>query len=162
MIIRDETPADHIAITALIDEAFRGHPHSEGTEAAIVTGLREAGALTLSLVAEEGQIVGQVAFSPVTIDEDLTGWHGLGPVAVKVARQRQGIGSRLIHEGLARLRSIGSQGCVLVGDPHYYARFRFRNHPELIYPGLPSEYFMALSFGGPVPKGIVRFHPAFG
>jgi putative acetyltransferase len=163
MIIRDETPADHAAITALNDEAFRGHPHSAGTEAAIVTGLRDAGALTLSLVAEdEGQIVGHVAFSPVTIGEDLLGWHGLGPVAVSVARQRQGIGSRLIREGLERLRRLGSQGCVLVGDPHYYVHFGFRNHPQLVYPGLPSEYFMALSFGRPVPDGAVRFHPAFG
>jgi putative acetyltransferase len=163
MIIRDEIPADHAAITALIDEAFRGRPYSEGTEAAIVTRLRDAGALTLSLVAEdEGQIVGQVAFSPVTIGEGLLGWHGLGPVAVTVKRQRQGIGSRLIREGLERLRSIGSQGCVLAGDPHYYVRFGFRNHPQLVYPGLPSEYFMALSLGGPVPEGAVRFHPAFG
>ena len=163
MIIRDETPADHAAITAVIDEAFRGHPHSDGREAAIVVGLRDAGALTLSLVAEdEGRIAGHVAFSPVTIGEGLAGWHGLGPVAVSAGRQRQGIGSQLVTEGLARLRQLGSSGCVLAGDPAYYARFGFRNHPQLTYPGLPAEYFMALSFDGPVPGGVVRYHPAFG
>lgn len=163
MIIRDETPADHAAITAVIDEAFRGKPYSDGREAAIVVGLRDAGALTLSLVAEDdGRIIGQVAFSPVTIDEIHGQWHGLGPVAVAIARQRQGIGSRLIEKGLARLRQLGSSGCVLAGDPAYYTRFGFRNHPQLTYPGLPAEYFMALSFNGPVPSGVVRYHPAFG
>jgi putative acetyltransferase len=164
MIIRDETPADHASITAVIDEAFRDRPYSDGREAEIVLELRKAGALTVSLIAEaEGAIVGQVAFSPVTIgDENLRGWYGLGPVAVRNARQKQGIGSRLIKEGLARLQSLGSQGCVLAGDPAYYARFGFRHHPQLVYPGLPPEYFMALSFSGPAPQGTVRFHAAFG
>lgn len=163
MIIRDETPADHAAITAVIDEAFRGKPYSDGREAAIVVGLRDADALTLSLVAEdESRIVGQVAFSPVTIDELHGQWHGLGPVSVTVGRQRQGIGSRLITEGLARLRQLGSSGCVLAGDPAYYTRFGFHHYPQLVYPDLPPEHFMALPFSGITPRGTVHFHPAFG
>jgi putative acetyltransferase len=163
MIIRDETAGDHAAITALIDEAFRDRPYSDGSEAAIVSALRDAGALTLSLVAEdEGGIAGHVAFSPVTIGENMQGWHGLGPVAVSLARQKRGIGSRLINEGLARLRVFDSRGCVLAGDPAYYSRFGFRHHPQLTYPELPAEYFMALSFGDPVPEGVVSYHAAFG
>jgi putative acetyltransferase len=163
MIVRDEIPADRAAITTLIDEAFRGKPYSDGCEAAIVSALRDAGALTFSLVAEEeGGIAGHIAFSPVTIGESLQGWYGLGPVAVSLARQKRGIGSRLINEGLERLRRIGSAGCVLAGDPAYYSRFGFRNHPQLTYPGLPAEYFMALSFGDPVPEGVVSYHAAFG
>jgi putative acetyltransferase len=163
MIIRDESEADHAAITALIDAAFRDRPYSDGSEAAIVSRLREAGALTLSLVAEEdGGIAGHIAFSPVTIGENQQSWHGLGPVAVSLARQKRGIGSRLINEGLARLRVLDSRGCVLAGDPAYYSRFGFRNHPQLVYRGVPPEYFMALSFGGPIPAGNVQYHAAFG
>jgi predicted N-acetyltransferase YhbS len=48
------------------------------------------------------QVVGRIAFSPVQIDGASTGWHGLGPVAVRPKSQRQGIGSALIHAGLER------------------------------------------------------------
>ena len=68
MIVRDETPADIPVIGALTAEAFAPMAYSDGTETAIIERLRAAGALTISLVAEEGgEVVGHVAFSPVTI-----------------------------------------------------------------------------------------------
>ncbi|GGE51604.1 hypothetical protein GCM10007276_30800 [Agaricicola taiwanensis] len=69
MIIRSETPADTSLIRSLTDAAFSGAEHSSQTEGAIVDALRQAGALTISLVAEQdGTIIGHVAFSPVLID----------------------------------------------------------------------------------------------
>ncbi len=162
MHIRPEQPADSDAIRALTTEAFATAPHSSGTEAAIVDGLRAAGALTLSLVAvEDGEIVGHVAFSPVTVDGAERGWFGLGPVSVRSSRQRGGIGSGLIREGLRRLREMGADGCVLLGDPAYYGRFGFANDPALVLEGVPPEYFMRLGFGGEMPAGTVRYHAAF-
>ena len=69
-----EIPEDAAIIRAITSAAFEGAPHSSGTEAAIVDALRAAGALTVSLVAvQNGEIVGHVAFSPVTIDCKSTG-----------------------------------------------------------------------------------------
>jgi putative acetyltransferase len=51
---------------------------------------------------------------------------------------------------------------MLVGDPGYYRRFGFRNQPQLVYPGVPPEYFMVLPFTDVVPQGTVTFHEAFG
>lgn len=162
MQIRPEQPADCDAIRALTTEAFATAPHSSGTEAAIVDGLRAAGVLTLSLVVVEGEeIVGHVAFSPVTIDGAERGWFGLGPASVRPDRQRGGIGSELIREGLRRLREIGAAGCVLLGDPAYYGRFGFTNDPALVLEGVPPEYFMRLAFGAEMPAGTVRYHAAF-
>lgn len=166
MLIRPEQPGDTVAIRALTTEAFATAPHSSGTEAAIVDGLRAAGALTLSLVAvaeEAGPnaILGHVAFSPVTIDGVASGWLGLGPVSVRPGRQRGGIGSALIRAGLRRLRERGAGGCVLLGDPAYYGRFGFANDPALVLEGVPAEYFMRLGFGAAVPAGTVRYHAAF-
>ncbi|WP_038364489.1 N-acetyltransferase [Bosea sp. UNC402CLCol] len=162
MPIRPEQPADAAAIRALTTEAFAAAPHSSGTEAAIIDGLRAAGALTLSLVAvEDDEIVGHVAFSPVTIDGTERGWFGLGPVSVRPGRQRSGVGSELIREGLQRLREIGAGGCVLLGDPGYYGRFGFAADPALVLEGVPPEYFMRLAFGAGVPAGTVRYHAAF-
>lgn len=162
MPIRPEQPADTEAIRALTTEAFATAPHSSGTEAAIVDALRAAGALTLSLVAvEDGEIVGHVAVSSVTIDGAERGWFGLGPVSVRSSRQRGGIGSELIREGLRRLRAMGAAGCVLLGDPAYYGRFGFTNDPALVLEGVPPEYFMRLGFGAEPPAGTARYHAAF-
>lgn len=166
MILRDERSADIEAIHAVTDAAFEGHPHSGGTEAFIVAALRRANALTLSLVVEvDGQLVGHIAFSPVRITTDdgaaVEGWFGLGPVSVAPSHQRRGVGSALIREGLHRLRGRDASGCVLLGDPSYYARFGFLADAGLRYPGPPPEYFQSLAFEGDVPLGTVSYHAAF-
>ncbi|MEO4048249.1 N-acetyltransferase [Pseudomonas sp. CAU 1711] len=162
LTIRPERPGDTCAIEALTIAAFRDAPHSDHTEQFIVSALRAAGALSLSLVAEEADaILGHVALSPVSISSGATGWFGLGPISVAPERQGQGIGTRLMHEALDTLRTQGAAGCVLLGDPAYYRRFGFRPEPELVLADVPAEYFQALSFGQPLPRGMVTYHQAF-
>lgn len=162
-LIRDETAGDDEAITELTVAAFRTLEISQHTEQFIVRALRAAGALAVSLVAEEdGRVVGHVAFSPVRLSDGTPDWYGLGPVSVLPARQRQGIGTALVRAGLARLRSMGARGCCLVGHPDYYVKFGFRTLDQLSHPGVPPEYFLALSFDGQWPQGTVAFHEAFG
>ena len=162
IVVRPERAGDEAAIGALTTAAFAGKPYSDGSEAAIIEQLRADGVLTLSLIAEEhGEIVGHVAFSPVTIEGE-SGWYGLGPVSVAPGRQRGGIGSGLIVTGLTQLKTTGAKGCVVLGDPAYYGRLGFVHDPQLCYPGPPPEYFQVLAFGGSVPRGEVRYAPAFG
>lgn len=162
MEIRSEQPGDSAAIRALVTAAFRDAPHRSGSEAAIVDGLRNAGALTLALVAEdESGLVGHAAFSPVAIADGAAGWVGLGPVAVRPDRQGGGIGRALIDAGLSLLRQRGVSGCVVLGDPAYYGRFGFVSDPALRYGDVPAGYFQRLSFTGARPSGAVRYHPAF-
>ncbi len=159
--LRPETPADLPAIRALITEAFARAEHASGTEAVIVDALRASGELALSLLAEQdGRVIGHVAFSPVVID-GASEWYGLGPVAVAPNRQGAGVGAALIEAGLARLRQAGAGGCVVLGDPGYYARFGFTHDPALRYEGAPAEYFMVLTFGGSRPQGAVTYSVAF-
>lgn len=161
--IRPERAGDAAAIHSVVEDAFANHPHSDGSEPGIVDRLRAAGALTLSLVAEQdGAIIGHVAFSAVTIGDGTQGWHGLGPVAVAPERQGEGIGGALVKSGLAALRASSARGCVVLGEPEYYGRFGFTHNPALTYPGPPAEYFQAIVFGGPVPTGTVTYHAAFG
>lgn len=162
-VIRDETPADADAITAVTVAAFDTLAISEHTEQYIIAALRAADALAVSLVAElAAQIVGHIAFSPVSISDGTPGWYGLGPVSVLPQHQRQGIGVRLIEAGLSRLRDRGAGGCCLVGDPAYYQRFGFRNLPGLVLEGVPPDVFMARVLDGDAPQGRVTFHVAFG
>ena len=160
--IRDETAADVQAIELVTSAAFMNAPHTGYNEHIIVRLLRDSGSLSVSLVADmEGSILGHVAVSPVSISSGFRHWFGLGPISVLPQWQRRGIGSLLMHEALRRLRGTGAAGCVLLGDPRYYSRFGFRAEPELILPGVPAEYFQAITFGASRPRGIVSYHCAF-
>ena len=160
--IRHEIAADVDAIQTINMEAFANHPISHQTEHLIVNALRDAGALTLSLVAEDaGEVVGHIAFSRALIDGNDLKWFTLGPIAVAPNRQRQGIGSRLVETGIETLRRLGANGCQLVGDPAYYLRFGFRHSQSLTVEHVPPEYFMCLPLAGEIPHGAVTHHPAF-
>jgi putative acetyltransferase len=162
--VRDERPPDRAAVRALNEAAF-GQP----SEANLVEALHQARAAIVALVAErQGTIAGHILVSPVTV-EHAHGRRlaGLAPMAVAPACQRQGIGSMLVREGLARCLAAGCDGIVVVGHPEYYPRFGFVPAQAL---GLRSEYdvppevFMALTLPGRSLEGVsglVRFHPAF-
>ncbi len=162
MKIRDETVADAAQISALTTAAFLPMEYADGTEAQIIEGLRAAGALGVSLVAEmDSDVVGHVAFSAVTVDGEDCGWFVLGPVSVRTDLQRQGIGSSMIRAGLDRLRERGAAGCTVLGDPDYYRRFGFEPSEKLLMDGEFNPNFQVLSFGAPEPRAALRFHDAF-
>ena len=162
MIVRFEALADTSLIRSLTDAAFDGVAHSNRTEGAIVDALRQAGALSISLVAErDDTIVGHAAFSPVLIDGEDLGWFGLGPVSVSPSLQRSGIGTALIEEGLKLLKHRGAGGCVVLGDPNYYRRFGFTNDHTLRYGDVPAEYFQSMLLSGDPAQGEVTYHEGF-
>lgn len=161
--IRKEVSADISAIEAATVAAFRSAEHSSGAEQHIVAALRNAGQLAVSLVAEDqGQIVGHVAASPVTISDGAANWYGLGPVSVVPERQGQGLGALLVTSALRELRALGAAGCVVLGEPGYYARFGFSPEPSLLLPGVPAQYFQAIVLQGAAPCGQVAYHASFG
>ncbi len=162
MIVRPESAKDYDAVRNVLLAAFADHPYSHQTEHLIVEELRAADAMTVGLVAElDGEVVGHIAFSPVTIGGKDCGWLGLGPIGVWPERQRQGIGKRMMEEGLSAIRALGARGCVLVGDPAYYERFGFRSNPALTMEGVPAENLMCLPMAEPMPEGEVVHHRAF-
>lgn len=161
-LIRAETPADLDAIAAVTEAAFRQAEHSSHTEHFIVNALRRAGQLSVSLLAEaDGRVLGHVAVSPVQVSDGSAGWFGLGPISVLPACQGRGVGSDLMRAALAELQARGAAGCVLLGDPRFYARFGFRARSQLRLADVPPEYFQALHWRGALPVGEVRYHAAF-
>lgn len=162
-LLRPEQPSDIAAIFALTERAFAPMTFSDGSEPHIINRLRDADALTISLVAElMGEIVGHIAFSPITIDDQFVDWFGLGPVSVAPEHQKKGIGRQLMDQGLSALKGLGANGCVLLGDPKFYDRFGYVLDHDLIYQPELKDHFQSLTFTGPTPKGWVKFHKAFG
>lgn len=162
IVIRNETKSDIKAISEITKAAFDTLAISGHTEQFIIDALRDANALTISLVAVAGKkVVGHIAFSPVTISDGSHGWYGLGPISVLPGLQKQGIGKFLIRDGLSALRSLGAKGCILVGDPGYYERLGFASLPDLVIEGVLQENVLALPLEESKASGSVVFHEGF-
>lgn len=162
LIIRHERDGDAASIHDVTVAAFHNAPHTDHTEQYVVQALRDAGALSISLVAEiSGVIIGHVAVSPVTLSSGAKHWYGLGPISVVPDEQGKGIGAQLMEAALMELKTLGANGCVLLGDPAYYHRFGFKPVAGLVLPGVPAEYFQAILFKGAFPQGDVTYHAAF-
>ena len=166
ILFRQETNRDISAIRTVNYSAFMNHPHhtsgAEPTEHLIVDRLREARALSLSLVAERnGVIVGHLGVSPVKINGNDMNWFGIAPVAVLPNFQQQSIGSQLINKSIELTKQQGAAGLVLLGDPAYYHRFGFRRDENMIYSDAPSEYFLSMPFTSNSTEGVVTYDNAF-
>ncbi|MEL7835020.1 N-acetyltransferase [Fodinibius sp. Rm-B-1B1-1] len=162
LTIRPEKERDIKQINIVIESAFKNHPYSNQTEHLLVSDLRDNDALSISLVAVTNQIiVGHIAFSEISINRDHQNWYGLAPVSVTPDYQNQGIGSALITEGLDQLKSLGANGCVLVGEPNFYKQFGFHHHDKLFCDGIPKKYFLVKSFNHHPPSGEITYHRTF-
>lgn len=164
MHIRDERQDDAASIRAVNLAAFE-----TTAEADLVDALRDQAAPIVSLVAEDaGSIVGHILFSPVTLMENPgLPVMGLAPMAVVPARQHQGIGSRLVREGLERCGRAGAAAVVVVGHATYYPRFGFvpasRFGIGCEY-DVPDDVFLACELRDGALRGVsgtVRYHCAF-
>ena len=104
--------------------------------------------------------MGHILFTPVRIEsaERRVVGMGLAPMAVLPDRQRQGIGSKLVRQGLDILRERGCPFVVVVGHPEYYPRFGFEPASAhglgSQWEGVPDEAFMVLVFDADAMTGV--------
>jgi predicted N-acetyltransferase YhbS len=86
--------------------------------------------LVVVTASESGAVVGCVAFSRMTYDQDDRTVFLLAPVAVATHRQGRGIGQALVRHGLATLGERGVDLALTLGDPRYYGKVGFRPVPQ--------------------------------
>src|SRR5262245_18473186 len=166
MIIREERAGDAEQIRMVNLAAFE-----TSAEADLVDGLRRHAATTISLVAEDGaNLIGHILFSPVTlvgVEAFPFPLMGLAPMAVVPARQGQGVGSRLVVDGLERCRRARVAAVVVLGHPRYYPRFGFipaRQRSLRCEYDVPDDVFMVRELlDGALTglSGTIRYHPLF-
>ncbi|MEL1252010.1 GNAT family N-acetyltransferase [Aurantiacibacter gilvus] len=161
--IREERTGDEEAIRSVVDAAFEGLPYSDGDEADMIDRLRRDGDLLLSLVAvEDGEVIGQVAYSAAGLSNGEEGWMVVGPIAVSPAHQGKGIGRALMEAGEAAMRERGAKGITVFGDPALYGRFGYRQYTPMTQAGELGEYLQVKSFGAEIPAAEIRYAPGFG
>lgn len=127
MHIRPATQQDTPATKQLIMATFPKEEHEVVAQLAAELLSEVTTPPCLSLVAEvENRIIGYVAFSPFVVEgADNCSGYILAPLAVSADFQKQGVGSRLVKEGIQQLTEQGCQLLIVYGDPAYYSRFGF-------------------------------------
>jgi predicted N-acetyltransferase YhbS len=167
MIIRREKEEDFNNIYEINKQAFDQKDESE-----LIERIRAGKNFIpeLSLVAEEnGKIIGHILFSKIKIIgkkefESLA----LAPMAVLPTYQNQGIGAKLIKEGLKKARKLGFDSVIVLGHKNYYPRFGFERASRwnIKCPfEVPDEAFMAIELNVGALKersGIVEYPREFG
>ena len=126
MIIRKSTDADLDQISFLHEQAF----NEEDVAELVRNLLTDQSAMPLlSLAAElDTQIVGHVLFTKasLTSNERVVNSVILAPLAVIPRKQKQGIGGKLIQEGLRILTKTGTELVFVLGHPEYYPKHGFK------------------------------------
>jgi predicted N-acetyltransferase YhbS len=169
LIIRTEMDRDDNQVRQIHYEAFG----QREDEARLVDRIRRSEYFVpeLSLVAElEHEIVGHLLISKAEVVDEAARHEVLvlAPIAVKPAYQRQGVGKRLIHEGLERSKKLGFHLVMLIGHPTYYPKFGFKPARALGFElkqfEVPDEVFMLCELndnGQNRIKGELQYPKAF-
>lgn len=159
--IRREREEDFVEVYHINSLAFQ-----QEDEANLVEKLRKKP--HISLVAEtDGKIVGHIFFSPMIFENKKTKFLGLAPMAVLPEFQNQGIGSKLVREGLKVCADEGFTVVFVLGHPNFYPRFGFETAKSKGFAcewDVPEEVFMVRELKKGAlkdKKGLVRYQPEF-
>ena len=172
LIVRQEKNDEIKLADSVVERAFKDEIFSNHTEHFLTARLRKSEDFIpqLSLVAElEGEIIGHIMFSRLTIEsiDDSVESLALSPVSVLPQYQREGVGSKLIVEGLRKAKELGYKSVIVLGHDNYYPRFGFKAASKWGIRAtfdVPDELFMALELeigGLHKVNGVVLYPPEF-
>jgi putative acetyltransferase len=165
-VIRPERDDDYEHIAQVVRKAFDTEP----AVVELVELLRASPGYVpeLALVAEDdGDVVGHVMFTESTVEGVDATILILSPLAVRPDRQRRGVGSALVCEGVRVADERRFPLVIVEGDPRYYSRFGFRRALDLglerPHEQIPEVAFQALPLAGYDPglRGRVVYPPPF-
>jgi putative acetyltransferase len=163
--IRSERPADAREIAEVVGAAF-----GDSSVAAFTDELRRSPGYVpgLTFVAEEdGAVIGFTMLTHLAVSGRPERVLILTPMAVRPERQREGIGTALVHAALAAADERGEPFVLVEGVPTYYPRFGFLSATVL---GLerpderiPYDAWMAVPLAAydPAIRGRVVYPPFF-
>lgn len=149
-------------IDRLLRDAFTDSDHGYSGEAELTQALRESDTPTIELIAWDENIVkGHALLSEAMVGN--TKGLVLAPIAVRVANQKEGIGSALMDE-LDEIAADNDYAFISILGDAYYTQFGYSPAAVIdVLPPMdvPSEYFHIKPFG-PVDTGTLVYAPEFG
>lgn len=137
LVIRQSTPEDVPAIELLYPEAFP----DEDLLPLVRDLLVDAKVVTSLVATYDSKVAGHEVFTQCGVSGGNSRAALLGPLAIAPDRQRQGIGSALVRDGLNRMTEQGVEFVLVLGDPAYYGQFGFHPDASIEPPySLPAEW----------------------
>ncbi|NEP76945.1 MAG: N-acetyltransferase [Okeania sp. SIO3B3] len=125
MIIRKALDSDLDDVLSVERAAFGSDECAEIVQ--LLLGDDSAKPIISLLAFQENRAVGHIMFSRATLETNAPlSISILGPLAVMPDVQRQGIGGKLIKNGLDILSTSGVDLVFVLGHPTYYPRFGFK------------------------------------
>jgi len=126
-VVRGERPEDRDAVAGVICSAFAGEPEVADLVAALRRSTAWRPELSLVAAGPRDEVVGHVLATRAWLDapDRLVDVLLLSPLSVAPARQRQGVGGRLVRALLERAADRPEPAVFLEGSPAYYGRFGF-------------------------------------
>jgi putative acetyltransferase len=123
--IRAARPSEQQTVDAVVASAFE--EDVDGRVVRMIRALDASRATRISLVADEGVVIGHVQLSRAWIDarQRVVDALMLTPLSVAPGRQRQGVGTALLAAALDVADRSGVVAVFLEGDPNYYGRRGF-------------------------------------
>jgi predicted N-acetyltransferase YhbS len=154
-------------VEALLDQAF-GTDRHQRTAYLLRKGMPEIAPLSFAAMMGE-QLVGSLQSWPVALDtgEEIEPIILVGPVAVRPALQRGGVGKALMQRLIAEAPKVGVDAMVMIGDPEYYDRFFGFSNAATAGWNLPGPFeqhrlLARITRPGGVPStGMIGPDPAF-
>ncbi len=126
--VRKAVESDRQTISDVVIAAFGDVQGREISDLVVELLVDPSAQPLLSLVATDNEhVVGHILFTKVRIDgsQRRVSASILAPLSVRPEHQNQGIGGRLIKEGLVRLKTAGVHLVFVLGHPGYYPKFGF-------------------------------------
>jgi putative acetyltransferase len=135
--ISESGPDDEPAIEALYPAAFP----EEDLLPVVRALLRETSGVLSLLALERPSVAGHAVFTVCGLAGQTESVALLGPLVVRPALQRRGIGGALVRAGLERMKAARIQKVLVLGDPAYYGRFGFAPEPGITPPyQIPEDW----------------------
>ena len=141
-----ETKNDHIQVERLLDLVFTPRRKLLSSYQ-LRNSTNKVDELSYVIKDNSSNIVASIRFWNIKIDSHISRGLLLGPLAVHPIYQSEGLGEKLVLNGIEKAYIDNWNWVVLVGDVGYYSKFGFSKNPTsgiTIGDGLDNERLLGL------------------
>ena len=123
-----ETKNDHIEVERLLDLVFTPRRKLLSSYQ-LRNSANKVDNLSYVIKDNSKKVVGSIRFWNVKVDSHSSRGLLLGPLAIHPIYQSEGLGEKLVLNGIEKAHSDNWNWIVLVGDLDYYSKFGFSKNP---------------------------------
>ena len=123
-----EAKNDHIEVERLLDLVFTPRRKLLSSYQ-LRNSANKVNSLSYVIKDNSKKVVGSIRFWNIKVDSHSSGGLLLGPLAVHPIYQSEGLGEKLVLNGIEKAHSDNWNWIVLVGDLGYYSKFGFTKKP---------------------------------